>query len=292
MMIIDAPAVISAAWGEWQGGQGLGGRASLWAWTPQSRIDLHPPSASTSQVLGMSATEQVGYSTEPVFRRAALWRGSAASYVSLHPSNAAQSEALATDGVNQGGYASLPSPGGGTAWQAILWHGSATNYTSLSPGPGYSSQLSDIVPGQQVGSASAFGGSDHAALWRGTPESFVDLNPPGAGYSGLTATCGTTQAGVADVAGIGGTAGVWFGTPESFIALEPFLPSGYAGSVATSIAEIDGRLFVGGHAVNLATQEYEAFLWIGVPAPGTGMAILGMICIAAARRRRTATPAA
>jgi hypothetical protein len=148
------------------------------------------------------------------------------------------------------------------------------------------SDIRGMVPGQQVGYAFPQTGSEHAALWRGTPESFVDLNPAGAGLSELRATCGSAQAGYANLVGLGVTAGFWFGTPESFVPLAPYLPPGYFQSTATSVALVNGEYYVGGYARSIATHQDEAFLWIGVPAPGAAANLFASFALAAARRRR------
>jgi hypothetical protein len=116
----------------------------------------------------------------------------------------------------------------------------------------------------------------------------VDLDPyPEFGDSMLYATTGAVQVGVAHVPGSSFLhAGVWFGTAQSFVDLHEFLPPGYGSSAATGVYEDNGLSYVAGRALNAATGASEAFVWIGVPAPGSGLALLPLV-LAAGRRRRS-----
>jgi hypothetical protein len=266
-----------------QVGVGPGG-ASLWLSTAQSQVVLHPVGAIGSMASAIAGNQQVGNFTPPVGgNHAALWFGSAASMIDLHPSGMLSSHALATDGALQGGRVALPS---GTN-QAALWAGSAASFINMNPPGAFSSVIEGMVPGEQVGYATFVSGSV-AMLWRGTPQSAISLHPTGlAGVSGLRATVGFAQAGWANTYQYGLTAGVWFGTAESFVPLAPFLPPGYSNSSATSIAELDGTLYVGGYAYRSGTLDREAFLWIGqIPSPGAAATLALAIVASAARRRR------
>lgn len=173
-----------------------------------------------------------------------------------------------------------------TANRAALWSGTAESFVSLHPGPEFrDSDVFGMAPGQQVGYAGRIGQNHHAALWTGSAESHIDLNPPIAGFSVLLATCGSAQVGYASTNLHGVTAGDWFGTPESFVPLAPFLPPGYGQSIAPSVAFDGSQYLVGGYARNLATNRDEAFLWIGVPGPGSAAVLIGAGAWAVRRRR-------
>ncbi len=114
----------------------------------------------------------------------------------------------------------------------------------------------------------------------------IDLNPPGVGLSRLNATCGTAQVGDVTYSGFNFGCGIWFGTAASFVPLDPFLPIGYSEPSLTSVYDDHGTFYVGGYAVNNATGYPEAFEWIGVPAPGGGVALVASGALLVVRRRR------
>ncbi|MFN0131340.1 MAG: hypothetical protein ACKVW3_02215 [Phycisphaerales bacterium] len=194
--------------------------------------------------------------------------------------------ATATDGTRQGGWVNVPFPGGGTASHAALWDGSSS-WLDLNPGPTYYSLIAGMAPGIQVGFAKATTSLEHAAVWRGSAGTFEDWHPPNAGYSRLTATTGEFHAGWGSVSGSAGqVALVWLGSPNNVINLQSFLPSNYFLSEATSIWAGDGRIVVGGWAQDINTAQKHAFMWVGVPTPGTAAAlVLGGVIFAMRRRR-------
>src|SRR5205085_881455 len=70
-----------------QGGMArVGGvaRASLWAGTAASWVDLSPPGATFSAVLGMYPGRQAGWAQLGGVSHAGMWTGTAASWVDLH----------------------------------------------------------------------------------------------------------------------------------------------------------------------------------------------------------------
>jgi hypothetical protein len=270
---------VFGAFGTEQVGQ-VNGFASLWHGTPESRVDLHIPGYFFSYAVATSGQSQAGYvGTTSISYRAVLWHGSAQSAVLLHPAGATDSQATAIFGDQQGGWARVPVTGG-TTDHAALWSGTPESFLDLSPPGSNASMIRGMAAGQQVGWAGRPGQNPHAAMWHGTAQSWLDMNPPGYGTSEILATCGSAQVGDAGFQ----AAGIWFGTPDSFISLAQFLPPGYSLSTATSIAELNGVFYVGGFAVNDATQHGEAFLWIGIPAPPAALPLLlGAIL---ARRRR------
>jgi uncharacterized protein (TIGR03382 family) len=194
------------------------------------------------------------------------------------------SDALATDGVLQGGVVNAPNPLG---LQAALWNGTAASFVNLNPAPNAESQVFGMSPGQQVGYVHYGGGQNpHAAMWSGSAASLADLNPPVASRSVLRATDGVVQVGEWNsIAGGLPRAGVWFGSAASFMDLSSFLPpAGYFQSVATGVYQANGQVYVSGWA-QAGGAGPEAFLWVGVPGPGTGsLLLLGLLALS--RRRR------
>jgi hypothetical protein len=274
--------VIKGMFGGFQAGN-LINHASMWAGTAESRIDLHPAGNYYSLALALDASQQVGYTIPSVAgpQRAALWTGSEASYVNLHPPGRLDSEATACAGGLQGGWYRQNSAFGE---HAAIWSGTAQSMIDLNPAGATESSITGMVAGQQVGWSEPI---THAILWRGTAASAVDMNPPGFIGSVMNATCGTAQAGWASGGSIGGVrAGVWFGSPQSFVSLLPFTPAGYGQSVATSVSQQGSVFYVGGFARNLSTNQDEAFVWIGVPAPGTvgAFGAAGVVSMRRARR--------
>lgn len=264
--------------------------AAVWQGTPGLPTNLNPVGARGSNAWGAAIGSQVGnvyFGTSP-HPAAAVWHGSAGSVTVLHPAGAVQSTAYATDGTRQGGFVDF-GPAGFYKPRAALWEGSAGSFTDLNPGPGYTSEIRGMVPGQQVGQARLPGSnSPHASLWSGISETWRDLHPfPSFGESTLFATTGSAQIGFTTMpSNTFGVAGVWFGSAESFINLHPFLPPGYRSSVAYAAFEASGLLHVGGVAFT-TTGRREAVMWVGpIPAPGTAAALLGASVLAARRRRR------
>jgi hypothetical protein len=136
-----------------------------------------------------------------------------------------------------------------------------------------------------VGWARVFGHDDHAGIWHGTAASWTDLDP-GFGLSRLLGTCGSAQVGWSHDPVHSVSAGIWFGTASSFVSLAPYLPAGYDESFATSVAFGNGLYYVGGYAFNHVTEMPEAFLWVGIPAPGSSALALLAAGLVVARRRR------
>ncbi|MBL9030704.1 MAG: hypothetical protein JNM80_03235 [Phycisphaerae bacterium] len=260
----------------------LGGRASLWSGTPESRVQLW---STPSSALAIAGDQQVGWTDALAGgnQRAAMWRGSMGSYVSLHPAGATFSYATATDGTFQGGYVERqtgPNPGG----YAVIWNGTPEPIATLNP-PGHTAQLLGMVPGQQVGwTVPTTGSPTHAALWRGSAASWVDLNPSNSSLSQAWATAGTIQVGGYAPNGASlSRACAWFGTAESVVNLHSLLPPGYISSVATCVSVVDGITHVGG----LATRDFqnpEAFVWTFVPAPGLAALLVAAGVLARGRR--------
>jgi hypothetical protein len=264
-----------------QVGVGAAG-AMLWRGTVESAVSLHPAGYWHSEATSAAGSRQFGYTNAVAgdLPRAAAWSGSAASYVSMNPPGASQSEIFCAWGGQQGGYARI----GAGPRRAGIWSGTAESFVDLNP-PGFDgSTIHGMAAGEQVGGGARPGWLlGHAILWRGTPESWTDLDP-GWGLSVALATIGGVQAGWAAIAS-DDVACLWFGTRESFLNLAQFLPPGYHGSQATSIATDGTSYYVGGFALNSASSR-EAFLWVGpVPAPA-GLTLLMLAGGALAWRRR------
>jgi hypothetical protein len=229
--------------------------AALWHGTPESRVDLTPPSAWPSAADAVRGNMQVGVVTIGGVEHAALWRGTAASFVDLHPAGAVSSGAGATDGVLQGGEVYWPDQ------HATIWSGTAESAVDLYPS-GRESALYGMAPGVQVGMVSM--PSFHAAVWHGTAASFQDFNPPG-GSTRFFATTGRIHVGQGGL-GLPGAAHAIlnFGSPGAWLDLHQFLPPGYNSySAANAVCQDGARIYVGGYAVSNATQNNEAFMWIG-----------------------------
>jgi hypothetical protein len=256
---------------------GLAGGAALWTDGPASLVHLQPAGYYDSTGFASSGSSQVGevFATASSSPRAALWHGTAASFVPLHPAGADSSSAVAAFGSQQGGQVLYVG-----ARHAALWSGSAASFVDMNPPGALESWITGMAQGQQAGWAS-FGNSFHAGMWRGTPGSFTDMNPPGAILSEILATCGDAQVGWAAF-GFAHTPGVWFGSAESFVPL-PIVP-GYFEFITTSIV-FDGTQYrIGGYGVNNSGYP-EAFLWVGIPAPGAATALALGLALAARRRR-------
>ncbi len=277
---------VGGIYGDRQVGQ-LNGHASIWSYTPGSRVDLHPPGFELSAANAIWEGGQVGNVSRSgqTFNNAALWRGSAASFVNLDPALSLGSEAYAAAAGQQGGFVYFAGPESTRVQHAALWSGSAASFVDLNP-PGFESSIGGMWPGQQVGT---FGGAAHvahAALWHGTAASIIDLAPPNSSYSTALATCGSAQVGWAGLVA-GNHAVIWFGSAQSYIDLGALLPAGlYRDSVAYGVSFFGGQYYVAGSARRLSTQESEAFLWVGIPAPASSIVLFGAL-VATLRRRRS-----
>jgi hypothetical protein len=250
-------AEVDGIWGVTQVGA-IAGRASLWAGTPESRVDLHPADASGSYALAMRGDVQAGviWLGFNGIHHAALWRGTGATFLDLNPIGATHSYAYATDGVLQGGYVLVAA-----GRHAALWSGTSQSFVDMSPPGSGISYIRGMAPGVQVGEAS-FGTASHAVLWRGTPGSWTDLHPPGWGGTRLFATTGRVHVGYGGISGPE-HAIVNFGTPDSWIDLHQYLPPGYGSfSGANAVYQDGNAVYVGGYAVRDGATD-EAILWIG-----------------------------
>jgi hypothetical protein len=263
-----------------------GGDAAMWSGGPSSYVNLSPAGAENSEVLAASSTQQAGWTVlSGQEARATLWSGTAASALSLQPFGARTSRTYAMTETHQGGAVVFP----GLSGHAALWSGTAASFVDLHPVGQSSSGILGMSGDQQVGVAQAIapGSSSRAAMWFGTPESFRTMHPFPTGLSAINATCGSAQVGYMNSVSFGPGAGIraaiWFGTAESVFDLSQFLPAGYGQSIATCVEERDGIFTVGGYVQYGFTD--QAFVWVGVPAPGTALVVIAPGILAFRRRR-------
>lgn len=148
----------------------VSGHASLWSGTPESKVDLHPTGATSSQAAAISGGQQAGSAVVGGVQHAGLWHGTAESWVDLHPAGAASSVAVGTNGIQQVGDAVV-----GGQKRAGLWSGSAASWIDLNPIEATESSASGVFGDWQAGFAS-FNDGPHASLWNGTAESWEDLS--------------------------------------------------------------------------------------------------------------------
>ncbi|MBX3376421.1 MAG: hypothetical protein KF678_05395 [Phycisphaeraceae bacterium] len=268
-----------------------GGQAAMWSGTPESYTNLNPPGAETSEILAASSTRQGGWTDYPgQERKATIWSGTASSAVLLHPAGAVTSSVEAMTEMRQGGYVAFPGqPGQGSITHAVLWNGTPESLVDLHPAGHSISGIAGMFGDQQVGAvqASTPGSPPRAGMWFGTPESFRSLHPFSDGLSVANATCGSAQVGWMNSVGLGSAgvrAVIWFGTAESVMDLSQFLPPGYGQSIATCVEESNGVFTVGGY-VRYGFND-QAFVWVGVPGPGTLVPLAGAGLLLAHPRRR------
>jgi hypothetical protein len=279
---------VYAMWGDMQGGNyqppGGGVWASLWRGSPETQVFLHPLGYRASSIAGMFGTEQVGGVAEDVppngaRGRAALWHGSVESFVNLAPGGSVESAATATDGQHQYGWVWYADD----RTRAVMWSGTAASVESLDPGPAYSeSKIFAAAPGLQAGYASVMFEGSHAAAWRGSAASFVDLNPPGSISEALGA-CDSAVVGWVNRGGFVWFPSIWMGPGLDRYELPT--PAGYDYAIATCVEFFNGQCYVGGYAVR-GFGPNEAFLWVGVPGPGSAAVLIAAGVVAVRRRRR------
>jgi hypothetical protein len=274
-------AEVTSLFGNQQGGYSQppttgGSWACMWSGTPESLVYLNPSGYSGSAISGMWGDEQVGGATPPTgLGGAALWHGTAASIVMLAPAGSEDSVARATDGVHQYGYAQYAS-----AHRATMWSGTAASATNINPAGYVESEIWAAIPGLQVGWAET--SSHHAGVWFGSAASFVDLDPPGMS-SEAYGVCDSAVVGYVTAGGLQWSPAIWLGPSFEFQQLP--IPAGYTSAYATSVEFRDGVYYVGGYAQG-PTSNADAFLWVGVPAPPSSVALLALAGLWAGRRRR------
>lgn len=262
----------------------LSGSARAALWDNGTLINLHPVSgASSSQVYGLSATQQAGYIRSGVVNRASVWSGTAASRVDLHPTGSTLSKAMGVDAGQQVGFAIF-----GGSERASLWTGNAGSWTDLTPDGASGGEALAVHAGQQAGYAT-FEGVTHAALWSSDAASFVDLNPLGAEGSQAHDVFAGYQVGWTTVGGLI-HASLWNGTAGSWVDLQGALSSDFLYSVAEGVWSDGTTVTIGGWGYNGTTQRDEALLWTyTVPTPGTlGLMASGLVAAGGRRRRALA----
>jgi hypothetical protein len=266
-----------------------GSWAAIWHDTPESRVFLHPGGPYLfSAIAAVSNVDQVGTATTQdstsgfTYPHAALWHGTAASFTNLEPLGDIESRATATDGTHQYGWVHDAD-----GIHAVMWSGSAASMVSLHPGAPYvSSEILGASSELQAGNLTSPPNwpNDHAAAWRGTSSSVIDLNPAGAADSQAYGACDTGAVGYVNFGGHGEVPAAWLGPDLTYQALP--LPAGYINGYATSVEFFNGQYYIGGYLNHGILTNNEAFLWVGVPAPPSAVALLTMAGVLAARRRR------
>ncbi len=145
-------------------------KATLWFGDEALSTSLHPLSKTSSIILGVDETQQVGWTRAGSSDNAALWTGTAESYVNLHPSGVSGSYARRVDQGQQVGYAIMSGN-----QRAALWSGTAASWVNLNPPGSTGSYAIGVFDGRQVGFAT-FGGVEKAGMWQGTAASWEDLS--------------------------------------------------------------------------------------------------------------------
>jgi hypothetical protein len=154
--------------------------AALWSGSAESAVRLHAPGFDTSRAQDTDGTQQVGYgfansATLPPYQ-ALLWHGPGSTPVNLHPGPGFDySFATSVADGQQGGYGWGPATD--DYGHALLWRGSAQSVVDLNPAGFYTSTVTAVRGGVQVGFGGRFDEYHNFALaWRGTPESVINLH--------------------------------------------------------------------------------------------------------------------
>src|SRR5262249_41064724 len=124
-------------------------------------LSLHPAGFKTSDVSGISGSQQVGSgcTTNETNFHALLWNGSASSYVDLHPAGFSRSYATGTSGSQQAGFGYLN--GDTTHPRPLLWSGTASSYIDLTPA-GFTGGIIDAISGGKMGGYGRTSNGGHA----------------------------------------------------------------------------------------------------------------------------------
>ncbi len=164
---------INATQGNQQGGSGNVGselHALLWSGTADSAVDLHPAGVTSSNILAISATQQVGEAD--VAPHAALWSGTADSFVDLHPEGYLQSSARGLNAEFQVGVGEFPVFENGelvvSFRHALRWSGSADSVLDLHnflPDDFTGSTATGIDENGNILGFASIGVSTHAVMW-------------------------------------------------------------------------------------------------------------------------------
>jgi hypothetical protein len=160
--------------------------ASLWSGSVSTLALLHAPGFDAAHAQDSDGTQHVGWGFRntdngPPYH-ALLWSGTDTDPVDLHPSGDFDySFAVAVADGEQAGYGWGPATDGRA--HALLWHHTAQSVVDLNPAGFFTSEVTAVRGGMQVGSGGRAGDYHNRALvWRGTRESVIDLHellPPG-----------------------------------------------------------------------------------------------------------------
>lgn len=274
--------------GSIQVGYGMGtptggnGQALGWSGSAASLVNMNPSGFVGSAATSVSGSSIVGYGFDSSNRFSALlWSGLNNTPTVLNPVGYDNSFAIATSGAVQVGYANGALTG--NLDTAMMWHGTAASAISLHPaGYDYSYALG-AGGNMQVGQVVDSSFNMHAGMWLGSAANFVDLHPTGAAYSSANGTNGVSQVGYA-VFGSTAHAILWNNSSASAVDLNAFLPNGFVGAEAYSIAA-NGDIF--GYAYTASGRTHAVSWTQPVPEPASMIALaiggLGLL-----RRRRLA----
>ena len=186
--------------------------------------DLHPANASSSSVLGVSATDQVGVVTPGFNDAGARWLGTPSSYVNYSPSGL-----FATDGVNRVGRSLYNGRD-----IASFWNGNPNAPTRLPIPRDAQWSIALALSNGSFGGATAIStGAQRATFWANANAMSI-IHPSGFANSAIHAMDSNTQGGVAD-----GRAATWNGSTSSFVDRHP------AGYTASEIVGLHGSKAVG-----------------------------------------------
>lgn len=251
-------SIASGANGGLQGGVtsfGAGNRASLWSRTAASRIELHPAGVASSEILGMSATQQVGYTRAigGAPKNAAVWSGTAASWTNLHPAGASASDARAASGTQQVGIATIAGQD-----RASLWTGSAGSWIDLNPA-GAGASYATATDGSRQFGYSVIGGQTLASAWSGSSGSWSSFHPSSANASYIFAADASSQGGAVIVGSVV-RASLWSGTASSWVDLHP------AGAGYSTVTDVAAGTQAGWINVGSDTGPQHAGVWEGSAA--------------------------
>jgi len=230
---------------------------ALPAYAVKYSVTLLPaPAFASSDALGNSTTNQVGYGTTAGSNHALLWNGATTSAIDLTPTGYTTSVANAVSGTHQVGSAITT---GATLSHATLWTGTPASIVDLNPA-GYASSTATGVNGStQVGYGTSNNNLTHALLWTGSAASAVDLNPAGFVDSRANGDSATNQIGQATTAGGQAHATLWSGTAASAVDLAPASFGNTYGIAVSGTNQV-------GYGTPTASSSVHALLWKGTAA--------------------------